>query len=198
MAAALCIISLTTACGPSKAELAEQARQDSIRVADSIAAVEAKAAAEAAAAAEAEAKAQYEALHNEEQLCQLVKDIYALASSKSEKQAALKYGSEQFISKGRKYTYYASFCDLHGGSAIIIIKSYKAKSAKVKELTDDKCVITVSKESVWYDCEMDETSRHTSPEDIELILVDGEWKVDNVYKDGHDMYYWMWMNTQCG
>jgi hypothetical protein len=45
----LCAMPIVFSCGPNKAELAEKARQDSIRVADSIKQVEEKAAAEAEA-----------------------------------------------------------------------------------------------------------------------------------------------------
>lgn len=53
-AAALVALPLTFSCGPSKAELAEKARQDSIRVADSIKQAEEKAAQEAAEKAKAD------------------------------------------------------------------------------------------------------------------------------------------------
>lgn len=53
-ALALAAIPMIFSCGPSKAELAEKARQDSIRVADSIKQAEEKAAQEAAAKAEAD------------------------------------------------------------------------------------------------------------------------------------------------
>jgi len=52
MLVALAAVVTTTGCGPSKAELAEKARQDSIRIADSLRQVEEQKAAEAAKAEE--------------------------------------------------------------------------------------------------------------------------------------------------
>lgn len=187
------VAAIFSACGPSKSELAEQARQDSIRIADSLAQAQAEA---ERLAAEQEAMEQYQRLHSEELIAKLVTDAYALASSKNEKQAALTYGSEEFINKGKRYKYYASFCDMFSGTCGI--KKYEVQSVSIKEMGEDKCTVTIKKVSTWHDYETNKNYNVSGDEDVELILVGDEWKINNIYKDGHDASYWMKTNTMCG
>ena len=69
-AVALVTLPLTFSCGPSKAELAEKARQDSIRVADSIRLAEEK------AAAEAKAKAEADSIARDQKVIDFLTDMY--------------------------------------------------------------------------------------------------------------------------
>lgn len=78
-AVAIVSLPLVFSCGPSKAELAEQARQDSIRVADSIRQAEEK------AAAEAQAQAEADSLAREQKVIDFITDMYNLKQFESEK-----------------------------------------------------------------------------------------------------------------
>ena len=77
-AVAIVSLPLVFSCGPSKAELAEQARQDSIRVADSIRQAEEK------AAAEAQAKAEADSLAREQKVIDFITNMYNSKQFESE------------------------------------------------------------------------------------------------------------------
>lgn len=98
-AAAIVALPLTFSCGPSKAELAKKARQDSIRVADSIKQAEEK------AAAEAKAKAEADSIARDKKVADFLTDMYN--SHKYENHQWLKaHCTQKVISKlQRDYDY---------------------------------------------------------------------------------------------
>lgn len=192
---ALCAL-IATSCGPSKAELAEQARQDSIRVADSIHVADSIAQAEAAA----------QILHNPDSICERVKDIYAYAAKNGDKKTAALYATDEFNARARKSggLYRPCFKEEDWSSdGTCVVSGFCVTKATVTEQTDTEVKVKITKKSTirtrYSSYEKATYSSDFTTQTVVLQLVDGQWKVANIIcKDGKDIFKHMYYSTLCG